>query len=115
YSGMTVTNERLNWVTFSDPYLAGRMVVLCPSSKIVTDETFESGNAVVGAQRGTTNEDWLISFFGKNKYKSMLENGKIVLVENQDEMYKAMKNGKIDCVVVDEVGHKEIMSERNLA
>lgn len=114
YSGMTITDKRSNWITFSVPYLAGEIVVLCSKNKPITKDQFESGNIILGVQEGTTNEEWAVSFFGKKKYSSMVKNGNVVPVLNQEDMYQASKAGEIDCIAVDEVGSKDIIKNSNL-
>lgn len=114
YSGMTMTDKRSNWITFSTPYLAGETVVICSQNNPITKDQFESGNIILGVQEGTTNEDWAVSFFGNKKYSSMLKNGNIVPVLNQEDMYMTLKAGDIDCIAVDEVGSNDIIKNNNL-
>ncbi|MDO5844278.1 MAG: ABC transporter substrate-binding protein, partial [Methanocorpusculum sp.] len=114
FSGMTVTEERSNRITFSDPYLAGGLAVLCKAGDTVSKEDYESGKAVIGVLLGTSNEEWIKSHF-RSRYNSMLADGKIVLVSDQGKMFKMLANGDLDCVTIDEFGYKNVVKEENLA
>lgn len=113
YSGMTVTKERANRVTFSDPYMSGGVVVLCRAADPVTKDQFESGEVVIGTMLGTTNADWVERHFGKS-YNSLLADGKIVLIDGQDDQFAALTGKRIDCIVVDEIGSAFVAKEYNL-
>ncbi|MDO5845881.1 MAG: ABC transporter substrate-binding protein [Methanocorpusculum sp.] len=115
YSGMTITNERLTSVTFSTPYLNGQMAVLCRAETPVNKAVFDSGNAVIGVQSGTTNEDWVLYYFGRGQYDAMKAAGKIVLFSDQDAMYQALDGKTVDCVAVDEIGYRTLAREHGLS
>lgn len=113
YSGMTITDDRSQMITFSTPYLSGNMAVL--SKDKVSKADFESGNVVIGSHKGTTNDGWIKYFFGKAAYNDMIADGTLIQYAAQEEMYEALADGVIDCVAVDEIGHDSIMESNGLS
>jgi polar amino acid transport system substrate-binding protein len=59
YSGMTITDERKEKVSFSIPYLKINQSVAVHKEGNYTMDDFMAGKLVVGAQRGTTGAIWV--------------------------------------------------------
>lgn len=59
YSGMTITNERKEKVSFSIPYLKINQSVAVHNEGNVTMDDVMAGRLVVGAQKGTTGAFWV--------------------------------------------------------
>ncbi len=97
-AGMTVTEERAQMVDFSDSYATGiQAVVVKEGSPITTvDDLFvEGANYSVGVQLSTTGDIYVT---GDIEDKGL---GKVMRFPNGNEAVMALKNGKIDCVVID--------------
>ncbi|WP_102411963.1 transporter substrate-binding domain-containing protein [Beduinella massiliensis] len=97
-AGMTVTEERAQMVDFSDSYATGiQAVVVKEGSPITTvDDLFvEGANYSVGVQLSTTGDIYVT---GDIEEAGL---GKVMRYPNGNEAVMALKNGKIDCVVID--------------
>lgn len=97
-AGMTVTDERLEQVNFTDSYATGiQVVIVGPNSSITSvDDLFAEGaNNVVGTQTGTTGFIYATSDIqdaGLGEVKSFAKTTDAV---------EALKNGQVDCVILD--------------
>ena len=97
-AGMTVTDERLEQVNFSDSYATGVQVVIVKEGGKVTsvDDLFADGASnVIGTQTGTTGflyATWDIQDAGLGEVKSFAKTTDAV---------EALKNGQVDCVILD--------------
>ncbi len=90
-AGMTVTDERKLTVNFSDTYATGIQVVIVPeNSAIKTVDDLEG--KMVGVQAGTTGDIYCTDDFGQDNVKQF-QNGALAVA--------ALKNGQVDCVVID--------------
>ena len=97
-AGMTVTEDRLLSVDFSDSYATGVQVVIVREDSTITsvDDLFAEGAMhTIGVQLTTTGDlycTWDLEETGKavvNRYP------------NGNEAVMALKAGKVDCVVID--------------
>ena len=97
-AGMTVTDERLEQVNFTDSYATGiQVVIVGPNSSITSvDDLFAEGAShVVGTQTGTTGFIYATSDIqdaGLGEFKSFAKTTDAV---------EALKNGQVDCVILD--------------
>lgn len=97
-AGMTVTDERLEQVNFTDSYATGiQVVIVGPNSSITSvDDLFAEGAShVVGTQTGTTGFIYATSDIqdaGLGEVKSFAKTTDAV---------EALKNGQVDCVIID--------------
>ncbi len=97
-AGMTVTEDRMQLVDFSDSYATGVQVVIVKEDSAITsvDDLFAEGaKTVIGVQLSTTGDlycTWDLEEAGLaaiNRYP------------NGNEAVMALVAGKIDCVVID--------------
>ena len=97
-AGMTVTEERLQMISFSESYATGiQAVIVKEDSKIadVADLTADGANHTVGVQLSTTGDlyaTWNIEDEGF---------GTVLPFPNGNEAVMALVNGKVDCVIID--------------
>ena len=97
-AGMTVTDERLEQVNFTDSYATGiQVVIVGPNSSITSvDDLFAEGAShVVGTQTGTTGFIYATSDIqdaGLGEVKSFAKTTDAV---------EALKNSQVDCVILD--------------
>lgn len=97
-AGMTVTEERLQMINFSDSYATGIQAIIVPAGSPITcadDLLADGANYTVGVQMSTTGDIYCtgdIEDAGK---------GTIQRFENGNEAVMALVNGKLDCVVID--------------
>lgn len=106
-AGMTVTDERLEEVSFSTSYATGVQVVIVKDGGPITsvDDLFADGaNNVVGTQSGTTGflyATWDIEDAGLGTVKSFTKSTDAV---------EALKNDQVDCVILDNEPAKALVA-----
>lgn len=96
-AGMTVTEDRLKNVNFTQSYAKGIQSIIVPEgSKIKTaDDLFETEGIVIGVQKGTTGDlysTWDIEDEGLGTVERYNKGADAVM---------ALTSGKVDCVVID--------------
>lgn len=90
-AGMTVNEERLLTVDFSDTYATGVQVVIVPENSIIKTVDDLTGKKI-GVQAGTTGDIYCTDDFGQEMVQQY-KNGALAVA--------ALKNGQVDCVVID--------------
>ena len=106
-AGMTVTDERLEEVNFSESYATGvQVVIVNKDSEIKTvDDLFGDKNYTIGVQTGTTGDlysTWDIEDEGL---------GKVSRFNKGADAVEALKIGKVDCVIIDNEPAKAFVAE----
>ena len=90
-AGVTVSEERLQQVNFSDSYATGvQVVIVKEGSKVQSLD--DMADAIIGTQSGTTGFIYASSDFGDDHVKSFTKTTDAV---------EALKNGQVDCVLLD--------------
>ncbi len=89
-AGMTVDEERLLSVDFSDTYATGIQVIIVKEDSDVTLDNM--GEKIIGVQAGTTGDNYCTGDFGQEHVKQY-NNGALAIA--------ALQNGQVDCVVID--------------
>lgn len=90
-AGMTVTDERKLSVDFSDTYATGIQVIIVKEDSTIADVDGLEGKTI-GVQKGTTGDLYCTDDFGQENVKQY-DNGALAVA--------ALKNGQVDCVVID--------------
>ena len=106
-AGMTVTEERLESVNFTESYATGKQVVIVTDDSVITsvDDLFDVGGYTIGVQRNTTGD--LYTTWD-------LEDAGLATIDRYSkaaEAVQALKTGKVDCVVIDDQPAKAFVSE----
>ena len=97
-AGMTVTEERLQQVDFSESYATGVQVVIVTEDSAITsvDDLFAEGaNHVIGVQESTTGD----IFVSDDIEAAGL--GTVLRFPNGNEAVQSLTTGKLDCVIID--------------
>ncbi|MGE4352898.1 MAG: ABC transporter substrate-binding protein [Oscillospiraceae bacterium] len=107
-AGMTVTDERLEAVDFTENYATGVQVIIVKDDSPIAsvDDLFAEGsNYTVGVQRNTTGDI----------YTTMdLEDTGLATIDRYSrgaDAVMALKTGKVDCVVIDNEPAKVFVSQ----
>ena len=100
-AGVTVNEDRLLVMDFSDSYATGVQVVIVKEGSDVTMDNL--GEKMIGAQRGTT---------GYIYASDTPENGgygedNVIAYDNGATAVQALKNGQVDCVIIDNAPAQE--------
>ena len=94
-AGMTVTDERLQNVNFSDSYATGVQVIIVKENspiKSVDDLYAEDASYKIGVQEATTGDIYCCDDFGEEN---------VLKYKNGADAVAALVSGKVDCVVID--------------
>ena len=99
-AGMTVTEDRLKSVDFSDTYTTSTQVIIVPDkdSKVANADDLEK--ATIGVQLGTTGD----------LYASDLKDAKIERYKKGADAVLALTSGKVDAVVIDQEPAKKFVA-----
>lgn len=90
-AGMTVDEERLLSVDFSDSYATGvQVIIVSENSEIASVDDLEGHT--IGVQSGTTGDIYCTDDFGQDNVKQY-DSGALAIA--------ALMNGQVDCVVID--------------
>lgn len=105
WNGMSVTEERINGMDLSTPYIANKQIIIVKSDSGISTKADLAGKTV-GAQQGSSAVDAIsaepdvkASFGSLNEYAS------------NDEAFLDLKAGRIDVLVVDEVYGRYMISQ----
>ena len=106
-AGMTVSEDRLKNINFSDSYATGIQSIIVPEgSKITTvDDLYADGAAfLVGTQEGTTGDLYAEEDFGADR---------VMKYASGNEAVQALVAGKVDCVIIDNEPAKAYVAANN--
>lgn len=90
-AGMTVTEERLENVSFSDSYATGVQVIIVREDSDITSPEDLAGK-MIGVQESTTGHIYCADDYGEDNVTAYTAGANAV---------EALKTGKVDCVVID--------------
>jgi len=100
-AGMTVTPERLQNVNFSNTYSIGIQSIIVPAeSPIASVDDLAKPEFIIGVQKGTTGHLYCEGDYGTDRVKAF---------KNGPEAVEALKNGSVDCVVIDNEPAKRLV------
>lgn len=99
-AGVTVTDERLKVMDFSDTYAEGIQSIIVPEGSDIATADDLSGKAI-GTQRGTTGYLYCSDDFGDEN---------VVAYDDGLTAVQMLNNGQVDCVVIDNAPAKEFIA-----
>ena len=99
-AGVTVTEDRLNVMDFSDSYSTGVQVIIVPDGSDVTLETL--GDHMIGTQMATTGYQYCSDDYGEDH---------VTAYDNGITAVQALLNGQVDCVVIDNEPAKALVAQ----
>lgn len=91
-AGMTVTEERLENVNFTDSYATGVQVIIVKEDSDITSVDDLEGK-LIGVQEGTTGHTYCSDDYGEEN---------VLAYTNGATAVQNLVNGAVDCVVIDE-------------
>ncbi len=98
-AGVSVTDDRLLVMDFSESYATGVQVVIVPEGSEVTVDTL--GDYAIGTQRATTGNIYCTDDYGEDH---------VVAYDNGVTAVQALMNGQVDCVVIDSAPAQEFVA-----
>lgn len=90
-AGMTVTEERLKNVAFSESYATGVQVIIVPEDSDINSPDDLEGK-MIGVQESTTGHIYCADDYGDENVTAYTTGANAI---------EALKTGKVDCVVID--------------
>ena len=99
-AGMTVTEDRLQNVDFTDSYSTGVQVVIVPEDSDIASVDDLAGK-LIGVQDATTGHIYCSDDFGEEN---------VIAYNNGAMAVQALKDGKVDCVVIDQEPAKNFVA-----
>lgn len=103
-AGMTVTDERKKNVDFSDPYTTSKQVIIVYDDEI--DSVDDLIGKTIGVQLGTTGDIYATDYETDGT-------AKVERYSKAADAVQALKQGKIDCVILDEQPAKNFVEKNN--
>lgn len=106
-AGLTVTEERMQSINFSESYATGIQSVIVPEGSAITtvDDLYAEGASyLVGTQRGTTGDIYAEDDFGADR---------VMKYNSGNEAVQALITGKVDCVIIDNEPAKAYVEANN--
>ena len=99
-AGVTVTDERLKVMDFSDTYAEGIQSIIVPEDSDIATADDLSGKAI-GTQRGTTGYIYCTDDFGEDN---------VIAYDDGLTAVQALNNGQVDAVVIDNAPAQEFVA-----
>ena len=99
-AGVTVTDERLKVMDFSDTYAEGIQSIIVPEDSDIASADDLAGK-IIGTQRGTTGYIYCTDDFGEDS---------VVAYDDGLTAVQALNNGQVDAVVIDNAPAKEFVA-----
>ena len=103
-AGVSVTEDRLLVMNFSDSYATGVQVVIVKEGSDVTMDNL--GEMMIGTQRGTTGYIYASDTPDNGGYGE----DHVVAYENGASAVQALMNGQVDCVIIDSAPAQELVA-----
>ena len=106
-AGMTVTEDRLKNINFSNSYAKGVQSVIVPEGskiKSVDDLSADGAKYLIGTQKGTTGDTYAEDDFGSDR---------VMKYASGNEAVQALVTGKVDCVIIDNEPAKAYVEANN--
>jgi len=98
-AGVSVTDDRLLVMDFSDSYATAVQVVIVKEGSDVTLDNL--GEKMIGTQRATTGNIYCTDDYGDDH---------VIAYDNGMTAVQALMNGQVDCVVIDSAPAKEYVA-----
>ena len=102
-AGVTVTDERLKVMDFSDTYAEGIQSIIVPEGSDIATADDLSGKAI-GTQRGTTGYLYCTDDFGEDH---------VAAYDSGAAAVQALLNGQVDAVVIDKMPAETFAAEND--
>ncbi len=106
-AGMTVTEDRLKNINFSETYAKGIQSIIVPEGSKITsvdDLSAEGATYLIGTQKGTTGDIYAEGDFGADR---------VMKYTSGNEAVQALVTGKVDCVIIDNEPAKAYVEANN--
>ncbi len=103
-AGMSVTDERLEVVNFSDPYYSATQVIIVPKEGATVSSSADLAGKKIGVQEATTGDIYV---------DENIEGAEINRFKKAVDASVDLANGRLDAVVLDEQPAKRIVEQND--
>ena len=103
-AGMTVTEERLNSVNFSDTYAVGVQSIIVKEGSDIKSVDDLSSDCKIGVQQDTTGDIYATDDYGE---------AAVTRFKTGADAVQALLTGKLDCVIIDNEPAKAYVEKNN--
>ncbi|MGI6168419.1 MAG: transporter substrate-binding domain-containing protein [Christensenellales bacterium] len=103
WNGMTITDDRIESMTISKPYISNKQVIIVPESSSIKTKA-DLADKKVGLQKGSSAYEALTA--DEATFKTLAE---VVQYPDNVTVFTDLKAGRIDAFVVDEVNGRWII------
>jgi polar amino acid transport system substrate-binding protein len=110
WNGYSITDERKQKVSFTNPYLENRQLIITRANSNIQSKKDLQGKKVA-VQNGSSSLDALNK---EPEVLNSLNSGKPVLFDTNNEAFMDLEAGRVDAVVADEVLGRYYMKERGI-
>ncbi len=104
WNGLTITDSRLEEMSFSNPYLSNSQMIMVKAGSTI-DTLNDLTNLTVGVQLSSAAQDAVES---SAIYDDL---GNVIKYDNYNQALLELQNGTIDAVVIDEIMGRYIISQ----
>lgn len=104
WNGLTITDDRLEEMSFSNPYLENTQMIMVKSGSTI-DTLADLASKTVGVQISSAAQDAVEASF---VYDTL---GSVVKFDNYTTALLELQNGTVDAVVIDEIMGRYIISQ----
>lgn len=101
-AGMTVTEERLESVNFSETYAKGVQSIIVVEGSAITSVDDLNESTKIGVQQDTTGDIYATEDYGDDA---------ITRYKNGADAVQALSSGKVDCVIIDNEPAKQFVAK----
>lgn len=108
-AGLTVTEERLQNIDFSESYATGVQVVIVPEGSDITSIDDLANDKIIGVQEATTGYIYCSASVEDGGYGE----DHVIAYTNGATAVQALLEGKVDCVVIDNEPAKAFVAANN--
>lgn len=107
WNGYSITDERIEKVNFTKPYLDNQQIIVAlSSSDIETKDDLE--NRIVCTQNSSS----ALEAIEKSGAQATFKDGEVILFDTYNDAFMDLEAGRVDVVVADEVLAKYYITER---
>lgn len=109
WNGYSLSEERKKKVSYTDPYLQNKQVIVTLKNSNINNKSNLSGK-VLGTQQGSTS---LEAINKDNNFVNSIKNKQPILYDTYDKAFRDLEAKRVDAIVVDEILARYYISKKD--